>query len=401
MKKMHIKLTATIMLIFWAFAMNSCSDDDKSFDQEFPNAPVDFYMGVDLSYVNQIMDHGGEYKDDGEQKTPYEIFNDRGANTVRLRLWHNPTWTKDVYGASGSQLYSDLKDVELAIQRSREQEMEVLLDFHYSDIWADPGHQDIPDAWKNITSLDVLEDSVYNYTHKVLSYLESKDLLPNLVQIGNETNCGMMYTNALAGFPHLNGCNGNWENLGRVFNSAIRAVRDVTENTEIETKIIIHVADPVNVQYFFGHLTNEGDVTDFEMIGFSYYPLWHTGVSLDNLSTKIAEFKSTFDKDVVILETAYPWTTEGDDSYNNLFGGQTPIAGYSFSVGGQLNIMKKITQEVHDGGGKGVMYWEPAWISSGAKDLWGTGSAWENSTFFDFNGNAIESINYLNAEYEQ
>jgi len=119
-------------------------------------------MGADLSYVNQILDHGGIYKDSGEIRDPYRIFRENGTNLVRLRLWHNPVWTKEVYGDQGTQLYNDLADVEKSIEAAKTQGMAVLLDFHYSDTWADPGKQIPPAAWKNIRDLDVLRDSVYH-----------------------------------------------------------------------------------------------------------------------------------------------------------------------------------------------------------------------------------------------
>ncbi len=103
----------------------------------------------------------------------------------------------------------------------------------------------------------------------------------------------------------------------------------------------------------------------------------------------------------MILETAYPWGSVGNDGYNNLFGGQTPVARFPFTQQGQLDMMKTITQEMIDGGGIGVVYWEPAWISSGMKDLWGTGSSWENCTFFDFNGNVHQGTDYMKFTYNR
>jgi arabinogalactan endo-1,4-beta-galactosidase len=389
----------SFLLISFLTCFLNCKEDDVT--QEPPVEETDtFYFGADLSYVNQVLDHGGVYKDKGEVRIPYRIFKDRGANLVRLRLWHNPLWTKEVYGDDGTQLYNDLADVEKAIGLARAQGMEVLLDFHYSDTWADPGNQKIPQAWKDITTIAVLKDSVYNYTFQTLQYLDDKGLMPELVQIGNETNCGMLYSNALSGFPACNVCDGAWQNMGAVVNSAIAAVNEVAASSTVKTKIILHVADPKNVEWWFDNMTTKGGVTGFDIIGFSYYPLWHTTVSLDQVSDKIAAFKSKYDKDVMILETAYPWTTAASDSYSNHFGSEAPIAGYPYSKQGQYDLLKKITQEVYDGGGIGVIYWEPAWISSAMKDLWGTGSSWENNAFFDFDGNTLQAIEYMKADYK-
>jgi arabinogalactan endo-1,4-beta-galactosidase len=389
------------MLLLCMVCYVSCVDD--KIEEPLPEEPVpgDFYFGADLSYVNQILDHGGVYQDGGVVKNPYKIFKDHGANIIRLRLWHNPVWTKEVYGASGTQLYNDLADVAKSIASAKEQGLKVLLDFHYSDSWADPGKQEIPAAWKDITDINVLKDSVYNYTRRVFQFLEAKDLLPELVQIGNETNCGMLFSNAASGFPACNVCNGEWQRMGIVVNSAIKAVKDVTATSDIKTKIILHVADPKNVDWWFSNMMDvaKGNVKDFDIIGFSYYPLWHTTVTVDQVSNNVSSFKNKFDKAVMILETAYPWTGASDDNYNNLFGSQAPVSGYPYSPQGQYDLMVKISQEVKDGGGIGLVYWEPAWISSQMKDLWGTGSSWENNTFFDFDGNTIKGIDFMKYDF--
>jgi arabinogalactan endo-1,4-beta-galactosidase len=361
-----------------------------------------FYFGSDLSYVNQILDHGGVYKVGNEVRDPYRIFKEHGNEIVRLRLWHNPVWTKEVYNPDGTQMYNDLPDVARAIDLSRKQGMKVLLDFHYSDIWADPGAQEIPAAWKDIKEINVLRDSVYKYTFKSLKYLDSKGLLPEFVQLGNEINCGMLYEFnqvPVAGFPSCNVCNGQWSNLRTVINSGIKAVRDVSAQSTIKSKILLHVADPSNVEWWFDNIT--ASVTDFDMIGFSYYPIWHTTVPLSQLSNQVALFKNKFSKQVMILETAYPWSPGGNDGYNNLFGGQAPVTGYPYTPQGQLDMMKTITQELLDGGGNGIIYWEPAWITSSIRDYWNTGSSWENCTFFDFNNNVIIGIDYMKQEYNR
>jgi arabinogalactan endo-1,4-beta-galactosidase len=383
---------------FFASCLVNCQNQDATPPPENPES-VD-YFGADLSYVNQILDRGGVYKDAQGPKSPYAIFKDRGTNLVRLRLWHNPVWTKEVYGASGQQMYNDLKDVEKAIRLSREQGMEVLLDFHYSDNWADPGKQEIPKAWQAIKDISVLKDSVYNYTFSTLKYLDGRGLMPELLQLGNETNCGMLHTNAPAGFPSCNVCNGQWARLGEVVNRAIQAVNDVKASSSIKTKIILHVADPKNVEWWFDNMTSTGGVTNFDIIGFSYYPLWHRTVAVEVLSESVAKFRTKFAKDVMILETAYPWTTNQKDNYSNLFGNETPIAGYPFSVQGQKDMMIRLTQEVIEGGGTGLVYWEPAWISvPGLKDQWGTGSSWESNTLFDFDGQVLESFDFMKYEY--
>lgn len=368
---------------------------------EPPLTPKDtFYFGADLSYVNQVLDHGGVYKDNGVVQTPYKVLKDHGATLARFRLWHNPVWTKDAYGAAGTQLYSDINDVEKGIRLAKEQGLAVELDLHFSDIWADPGHQQIPAAWLAIKDLRVLKDSVYNYTFKVLQYLNSKGLMPEMIQLGNESNCGFLYSNAPAGFPDLNACSGMWQNLGSVVNSAISAVRTAAASSAIKTKILLHVSEPKHVEWWFDNITSLGNVHDFDVIGFSYYPLWHTGVPLSALADNVARFKSRYNKKIMILETAYPWTVKYNDSYNNLFGSETPLTGYPYTPQGQLDLLKELTQQLINGGGSGIIYWEPAWISSNMKDPYGTGSAWENVTLFDFSGNTLPGIDFMKYAYK-
>ncbi|MFN8254993.1 MAG: glycosyl hydrolase 53 family protein [Bacteroidales bacterium] len=358
-----------------------------------------FCMGADLSYVNQILDHGGIYKDSGNIVNPYKIFKTHGANVIRLRLWHYPAWTKEVYGVAGTQMYNDIKDVEKAISIIKENGMEVNLDFHFSDTWADPGKQIVPEAWKNIKDTTVLKDSVYNYTFNVLKYLDSKGLMPDMVQIGNEINCGLFITENEVGFPNLNCCNGKWRELGAILNSGIKAVRDVSSLSAIKAKIILHVADPKNVEWWFDNIISQANVTDFDIVGFSYYPLWHTTLGYGQIENKIALFKSKYNKKVMIMEFAYPWTYEDADTYSNAFGNQSPVGSFPFSKDGQFNLLKDLTQKIINAGGDGIFYWEPAWISSDMKDLWGTGSSWDNAALFDFDGNVLKSIDFMTYKY--
>lgn len=377
-----------------------CSSSDDPAVEPPAGEETDFIFGADLSYVNQVLDHGGSYKVNGVVTDPYKIFSDNGTNLVRLRLWHNPVWTQEVYGDDGNQMYNDIEDVAKAIASAKAQGMDVLLDFHYSDAWADPSNQKIPAAWNEITLLTVLRDSVYNYTTKTLSYLKGKNLLPAYVQLGNETNCGMVYTDAPENFPTANVCNDQWSQMGTLLNAGIKAVRDISASSEIKIKIILHVADPKNVEWWFDNIQSKGNVTDYDIVGFSYYPLWHTTVGLNDISVKVRFFKNRYKKDVIILETAYPWTTEAKDSYNNQFGNESALPGFPKTQQGQYDFLVKLSQEVMDGDGLGIIYWEPAWISSSMKDLWGTGSSWENCTFFDYDGNVHKGITYTKSDFE-
>jgi arabinogalactan endo-1,4-beta-galactosidase len=358
-----------------------------------------FAMGVDLSYVNQVEDHGGTYRDAGEGRDPFRILHDHGANLVRVRLWHNPLWTKSVYGAAGTQLYSDLADVEKTIRRAKQQGMAVLLDLHYSDTWADPDSQAPPAAWRDVTDLADLKARVFAYTRDVLTALHAKGLLPEMVQIGNETNCGLLITDTPPGFPNLNACQAKWAELGAVLNEGIRAARAVGVTAGVRIQIALHVADPKNVEWWFDNITAQGGVTDFDVVGFSYYPLWHTGMAYDQVPALITRAAAKYNRKVMILETAYPWTTANADGYANVFGSQAPLVGFPFTTAGQRDFLADLTQKTITAGGSGVMYWEPAWITSNLKDTWGTGSSWDNATLFDAGGNTLPAMDFMTRAY--
>ncbi len=381
--------------------ISSCSSSQKQKKEGLPwiNISDRFINGVDLSYVNQIEDHGGVYKDHGQIKDVFQIFKAKGANLVRLRLWNNPDWIYKVYG-DNTVLYSSLVDIKKSVRRAKENGMAVNLDFHYSDIWADPEHQDVPGAWKDITEVQVLEDSVYQFTYMVMNELLKDNLLPEMVQIGNETNCGFMVTDVKDSFPKLSVCEDHWSDFGKVVNAGIKAVRDIDRLSGHHTTIALHVADPKNLDWWFKGIINKGGVTDFDVAGFSYYPHWHTEVSFSELPGVVKKLKNELHKKVMILETGYPYTTENKDNYPNIFGEESTVNGYPISVEGQKSFMIDLTQNMISAGADGVMYWEPAWISSQMKDLWGQGSAWENTSFFDFDGNATEVMQYLSYTYK-
>jgi arabinogalactan endo-1,4-beta-galactosidase len=348
-----------------------------------------FVMGADLSYVNEVQDFGGVYKDSGATKDPYKLFKDHGANLVRVRLWHNPQWQSTL---NGGKIYNDLADVEKTIKRAKMAGMAVNLDLHYSDSWADPGKQETPAAWNGL-SLTLLKDSVYQYTLRVLNYLKSKDLTPEMIQIGNETNPGML-------FPAGKVVNDDWTAFAELLKSGIKAVRDFSATSTIKPQIILHVAQLQNADWWANGVINKGGVTDFDVLGLSHYYVWSTVPSMSDVASTISSLKNKYHKKVMIVEVSYPWTSGNADSYANVISGTSGFGSYAVSKEGQFQYMKDLTQQVISGGGSGIMYWEPAWITSSLKDSWGTGSSWDNNTFFDFSGNALPGIDYMTYPFQ-
>jgi arabinogalactan endo-1,4-beta-galactosidase len=210
------------------------------------------------------------------------------------------------------------------------------------------------------------------------------------VQTGNEINPGLL-------LPQGNRWNNNEANMVYLLNGAIKAVRDASSSNSIRPEIIIHIAQPENVRTWFYGLAEKG-LTGYDIIGFSYYYMW-SNTPLANISNMVSMLKTTFQKEVMIMETTYPWTTDYSDSYNNIINTSLLVSGYPATEKGQYEYMHALTQEIIEGGGIGIFVWEPAWITSGMKDQWGTGSSWECNTFFDFDGNSIKGIRFMTDKY--
>ncbi len=381
--KVYFGIVLLLTTLFSCKSVRQSSRDNKgnySWNQ--------FIMGADLSYVSQIEDNGAVYKINNQPKDAFEIFKSIGTNTARVRLWNNPTWQLPV---TGGKMYSDLMDVEKTMRRAKQQGMAVCLDLHYSDDWADPDKQITPAAWKNLP-ISILKDSVYNYTLAVLNYFSEKNLTPEIIQIGNETTFGMLWP---AGKIENNS---NWENFGTLLNSGIKAVRDFSINATIQPQIIIHVAQLQYANWWTKNIIEKGQVTDFDILGISHYYKWSTVNAMQAIGDTIQLLKKSFNKPIVLVETAFAWTNT--DTYGNLFYSTTPIEGYSFTKEDQQRYMKDLIQTLITNGGTGIMYWEPAWITSSMKDRWGKGSSWENNTFFDFSCNLLPSITFMQYNYK-
>ena len=336
-----------------------------------------FYFGVDLSYVNEMEDCGAIYREDGQPRDPFVLFAEHNATLVRARLWHNPDWTD----------YSTLDDVKRTFARAQAAGMSTLLDIHYSDTWADPGSQEIPAAWADLNDPE-LADAVYQYTADVLTELAAENLVPAFVQIGNETNGGIL----------KRGSDQDWTHDAQMFNAGIRAVRAFNADTGHDVKIVLHVAQPENTGWWFTQAEAAG-IADFDVIGVSYYPQWST-FSIGDMGAQVTALRQQFGKDVMVVETAYGWTRENaGDTADNLLDQGT--RGYPFSPEGQRRFMTDLTQALISNGALGVVYWEPAWVSTRCSTRWGQGSHWENATFFDFQheNEVIEGIDFLRDTY--
>jgi len=355
---MQHRLPAYLIIIFM---MVGC----KKTISQLPNTSNPIILGGDLSYVNEVEDAGAKYQRNNSYVDPYGLFAEKGCNLVRLRLWHTPSINR----------YSGLEDVKKSIKRAKAANMKVLLDFHYSDIWADPGRQNIPKAWASITNQQLLGDSLYNYTLNTLIGLDKENLLPEMVQVGNEINSEILQPEGKAK-PNI-----DWKRNAFLLNRGISAVREASRLTGKKVEVMLHIAQPENAIKWFAEASANG-IEPYDWIGISYYPLWST-VKIKDLPYFINNLVTTYKKQLMVVETAYPHTMVNADPANNILDDKALVAGYPASPTGQKQYMIDLVKLILQGGGAGVVYWEPAWISSSAKTPWGQGSHWDNATFFD------------------
>ncbi|WP_411893351.1 arabinogalactan endo-beta-1,4-galactanase [Winogradskyella sp. A2] len=368
-----------LILSILVISCASCESDNQETNNNTDNDSIEFYFGSDLSYVNEMEDCGAVYKDQsGVEKEVYSIFKQEGTNLVRLRLWHNPDWTD----------YSNYSDVKKAIQRAKNSNMKVLLDFHYSDTWADPSRQLIPEAWlSELNNTEALGELLYNYTYNTLNELSQENLLPEIVQVGNEINTMILQEDETNG-PI------DWQRNSYLINKGIKAIRDISELKNKPIEIMLHIAQPENGLWWFEQATTNG-ITDFDWIGLSYYPLW-SEYELDEVQVPLETLINTYNKKLMIVETAYPFTLNNADSANNILGEEALTGDFPASEQGQLDYLNQLYIIIKDAGGQGLVYWEPAWVSTNCFTQWAQGSHWDNATLFDNSGKATLGIKFYN-----
>lgn len=344
----------------------------------------EFIKGMDLSSLEAVEDAGGEFFDGNGNKINdilQYLKADKDVNYVRLRIWNNPTTSFDAGDYCNKE-----HTIEMA-QRIKQAGLKFLLDFHYSDTWADPSYQSKPEAWKDL-NFSELKQAVYDYTADILNSLNTVGAYPDMVQVGNEISGGLLWED---------GYIDNLDNLAELLNSGISAVRDTTPINQ-KTKIMIHLAeggDKERFEYFFDNMIARG-VTDFDVIGMSYYPYWH-GTPQD-LKSNMNNIVKRYQKEVVVAETSYPQTYEDADSQPNLIGKEeTDVVGLEANVENQKLMLETVfntVANVDNDKGLGVFYWEPLWLPvDGVGVAKGQGNEWDNQILFDVNFKELDSLN--------
>lgn len=410
-KKMRkISLFFTI-IIFSAFLSCSAGEADKT-EQKNLSLPEDFMRGFDASMVSQVEENGGIYRsEDGSPKDIFKILKENGVNWIRLRLWHSPDATKSAGDNTLERTFQIAK-------RIKANDLKFLLDIHYSDTWADPANQKRPAAWDSCATLAELSEKVSEYTTMVLETLKSAQ--PDMVQIGNEINPGMLVTNSSANSitEYAEPTCSSWKsdesakNLGIILAAASESVRKF--NPDI--KIMIHLSSQKddNLEWWFKKFPN----LDFDYIGLSYYPYYEHG-TLDELKSNIKNLKEKTGKQILVAETSWAWTDEWSDQTPNLFGDTQKIKGaknlknyikkmkiqtstctdtngteengINATQENQTAVIQAILNAISTSGGCGVFYWGGDWIP--AQNIQNN---WENQAMFDFSGKALKSLKVFN-----
>jgi arabinogalactan endo-1,4-beta-galactosidase len=336
--------------------------------------------GADISFVDEIESEGGAYYDNGEQRDVLDILKDSGINSARLRVWNDPA-----FDYCGPQ-----RTIRMA-RRIKDKGLHLLLDFHYSDYWADPSKQFMPKAWRSLSFSQLVEE-VESFTASFLGELDAAGARPDMVQIGNEITNGMLWDAGRVSGEYDRP--EQWDQLMALIAAGVRGVRSVSSE-EKPIAVMIHIdrgGDNAGSRYFYDKL--EAYRIDYDVIGLSYYPWWHG--TLEEFSANMHDLAVRYRKPIVAVEVAYPWTMTPPDEHPLIFNKPEWIyPGFPPSVDGQrkwlLELIRRI-KEVPDGLGLGLYYWEPCWIPF--KPTWSVGheNNWANLTLFDYRGNKLPSL---------
>jgi len=293
------------------------------------------------------------FKADGEARPGLQIFRDHGYNWIRLRLFHTPT-----------RLPNDLGYTVALARDAKRRGYKFLLNYHYSDTWADPGHQYTPKAWEGKSHTELVE-GVFEYTRDTIRTFREANAMPDMVQVGNEISNGMLWPDGK--LP------ANWDNLAELLKAAIDGVNAGRSDAR-RPLIMIHIdkgGDRKRTKWFFDKWHSYG--VDYDVIGQSYYPWWHG--SLLDLRENLIFMAEEYRKDIMLVEVAYNWRPS---EYRN------QLAPFPESPDGQRQFLDEVHRMVlntPDNRGKGIFWWEPA-----------VQGRLRSRGFFDDDGNALPVI---------
>ena len=334
---------------------------------------TDFYVGGDLSSIIEVEENGGVFYDyEDKEKDVFKILKENGMNSIRIRIWNDPLAENGIPYANGHN------DLETAVQigkRATACDMRVLIDFHYSDYWADPSSQEVPKDWKNLTFSEK-ETALYDYTTSSLCKLLDAGVNVTMVQNGNETTSG------LAGET-------DWDKMTSLMSAGSKAVRETAEKYNREILVAMHFTEYKHYDWYASQLQQYE--VDYDVFASSYYPYWHG--DLAGLEKALQNIIDKYQKKVLIVEFAYPYNLANTDNHPNAISwGSSFTFPYTVNRDGQAEAICDIYKTATALGDDclGLFYWEPAWISIPDSDY--VGSPWENQALFDSNGKPLPAL---------
>lgn len=386
------------------FSLPEQAEESSIYIEPIPGISDDFIRGMDASIVLVNENSGAKYYNyEGEEQDVFMTMAQAGINYIRLRVWNDP------FDENGNGYGGGNNDVATAIElgkRATQYGMQVCIDFHYSDFWADPKRQHAPKAWEGMT-VEEKCDALYDFTKESLSEILDAGVDVGMVQIGNEINNGMSGETLLP-------------NVMNLLASGSKAVREISAEYDKDIEIVVHytnIEETEKINRIAMNLLNFG--IDYDIFGLSFYTFWDG--TFENMQTVAKNIQDTFGKKVVIAETSYCYTSEDGDGCGNSFKGTDDLVdGYAATVQSQATMIRDVCAAAHEAGVLGMFYWEGAWTpvgeatadnspiwekygsgwaSSFAADydpddagLYYGGNAWDNQAMFDFDGYPLESL---------
>lgn len=354
-----------------------------------------FIKAADVSSIYEVLRCGGKfYNENGEAENIFSMLKRGGFNTVRLRLWNKPSDENGVpYGGGNSDLQRNLEIAKVAYAFG----FDIMVDFHYSDFWADPASQRIPFQWSELKSSDIIAKTLGEFTRNSISEFYKNGIRVRYVQIGNEITNGLITQQALYGKDVevkklKRSIRGNFGS--RNFYKYLKAGIESAKSVDNDILTVIHIDTGANAKRslkFFEKIKK----LDFDIIGLSYYPFFHGNINLMKATvTKLAKFN----KPIFVAETSYTFTEESHPDAMSVFSGANRgDKSYKISPQGQADLLCAITNillELPRNIGIGVCWWEPCWLPvvgagwSGA----GTKPSWSDQALFSYDGVKLPSL---------
>ena len=345
--------------VLLAMAPGSGRAETDLYVKKVEHLPENFIFGMDASCMPAEEASGVRYRGfDGQEQDVFATLKESGITHIRVRVWNHP-FDAEGHGYGGGNC--DIENAVAIGKRAAAQGLKLIVDFHYSDFWADPSKQMAPLSWAGM-EIEEKTEAVYQYTKGCLSRLKEAGVPVAIVQTGNETNgklCGEK----------------RWFEIQYLMQAGARATREVYP----EAMVALHFANPEKAGSYATYAAKmDYYQVDYDIFATSYYPYWHG--SLENLAAVLSDIADTFGKKVMVMETSYAYTAEDSDFFaNTVSDGGTIMKDYPFTVQGQANSVREITDTIvnQTTAGIGVVYWEGTWISVGRESREANQEKWE------------------------